>query len=87
MLKDLYKSALKNMIETGEIDKVINHTKKNESKMVTSYRDELKAYLAEGNKIEDFPILPLIIANNSAELWKDIFVVMAGLEGKENDEK
>lgn len=86
MVKDLYKKAIAEMIENGEMDKVEKYAT-DQADSIKMLRHNIDVFKGDGKEITDIPIIPLIVGNNSAELWKDIFCVMMAIESRESQDE
>ena len=82
MTKELFKKALKLMLEEGEFPKLIAHAKNKTEKSRIAEDFDMISSLAERMDIEDFPIIPLFTNINSVETFRDIISYMLMLENK-----
>lgn len=82
LIKDLYKQAIAEMLENGEMDKVEKYAT-DQKDSIKVFRKNIEVLTSEKKKVTDIPIIPLVVTNNSAELWKDIFCVMMAIESRE----
>lgn len=84
MIKDLYKQAIAEMIENGEMDRVEKYAT-DQKDSIKVFRHNIDVFVTDSKKVTDMPVIPLIVGNNSAELWKDIFCIMMAIESRESD--
>lgn len=83
MIKDLYKQAIAEMLQNGEMDRV-EKSAPEQNDAIKVFRHNIDVLTSEGKSVTEIPIIPLIVGNNSAELWKDIFCVMMAIESRES---
>lgn len=87
MVKDLFKKAIKIMLENKEFDKLLAYdcNKKEKEKIILDY--ETVKGIASKMEIDDFPFIPLLMGLRSYIVFADIVSYMALLEDKLLSEK
>lgn len=85
MVNELFKKAIKYMLDNGEFEKLLDCAKSRaERKRIEIDYKSFKCIDEEGGGIEKFPAIPILIATNSVEVLRDAIAFMAMLEVKIN---
>lgn len=82
-MRDTYKYALQQILESGEIDKILKTVSFRERRQIKRYLKMINNAKSQGVSLMDMPIIPLVYHNNSTTLWKDLFFFMSAMKDGE----
>lgn len=80
-MENKFKKAIRQMIETGEFEKIAKWSSRAKRRRVM----RLKELLLEN--IDKVPVIPIVCSINVPEIWQDIVLIMMGMEDEEDGEE